>query len=97
MATSNRRKSAVPQAVLRSMVSPLPMMVRFSPLFEEMTGSPLAPLVVLSTADKTYGEEIGAVSVMVFVPPAFLVGVAAADPGHVHRRRLSCHNPDDIG
>ena len=34
---------------------------------------------------------------LVFVPLAFLVGVAAADPGHVHRRRLCCHDPHDIG
>ena len=34
---------------------------------------------------------------LVVAPLSFLVGVAAADPGHVHRRRLSCHDPDDIG
>src|SRR5712691_13437 len=30
---------------------------------------------------------------LVLAAPALLVGVAAADPGHVHRRRLTSHTP----
>jgi hypothetical protein len=51
LATSNRRKSGVPEAVLRSIVSPLPTMVRLS--FFEINGSPVGPSVVLSTEVKT--------------------------------------------
>ena len=44
LATSNRRKAGVPVAVLRSMVSPLPTMVRLSSA--TMTGRPLSPLFI---------------------------------------------------
>ena len=64
------------------MVSPLPMMVRLSPatLFPppEMTGSPVGPSVVLSTAVKTYGDVVGAVRAIVFVPPATLAALMSA-------------------
>src|SRR5262249_254253 len=48
MATSKSRKSAVPEAVLRSIVSPLPTMVSVS--FLAMTGRPVEPSVLLFTA-----------------------------------------------
>jgi hypothetical protein len=68
LATSNRRNAGVPEAVLRSMVSPLPAMVSLS--FLAMTGSPVGPSVVLFTA--VNWKVVLATSVRVFEPPCWL-------------------------
>src|SRR5437868_11378435 len=61
-ATSNRRKADA----ARAMVSPLPRMVRLS--FAAMTGRPVAPSVVLSTAVNE--KVLPGTSVIAFDPPA---------------------------
>src|SRR5262249_21409126 len=71
-ATSNRRKAGVP--VLGSMVSPWPTMVRLSPA--AMTGSPLPPSVVLSTAGR--GKAVPAARVIALDSAARLAGLVLA-------------------
>src|SRR2546423_9222183 len=61
-ATSNRRNSGVPRAVLRWMLSPLPRIVRLSPA--AITGRPVGPSVLLPTELRVK-----------VVPAARLVGV----------------------
>jgi hypothetical protein len=51
-------------------------MVKLFPFW--MTGRPVRPSAVLSTFVNTYGEVVGAVSVMVFVPPAVLAALMSA-------------------
>src|SRR5262249_27460938 len=76
LATSNRRKEGVPELVLRSMVSPLPMIVRLSAFLPPITGSPLAPLEVLFTA--VMSKVVLATRVMVFAPPALFAALMSA-------------------
>jgi hypothetical protein len=61
-------------AALRWIVSPLPTMVRAS--LAAMTGSPVAPSVVLFTTVSV--KVVPATSVMVFDPPALLAALMSA-------------------
>ena len=84
-ATSKRRKAGVPAAVLRSMTSPLPTMVRSSPA--AMTGSPVGPSVVLSTAVSV--NVLPAASVIVSASAVALAALMAATSSADARGRVA--------